>query len=87
VHYHVYEAITKEGGVEVLGYRLFEQTEFPFIAQAIVPPSSNALELILIADTTLFPVPQLERIAGHYARCLEAMATRTEEPWQRVRES
>ncbi len=64
VHYHVYEAITRNGGVEVLGYRLFERTEFPFIVQAIVLPKSNALQLVLVADTTLFSAAELERMAG-----------------------
>jgi amino acid adenylation domain-containing protein len=80
VHFHVYEAITKDG-VEVLGHRVWEQTDFPLVFQASVLPISHALELMMIADTTVFSAAQLERMAGCYARCLEAMATGMDEAW------
>ncbi len=83
-HFHVYEAISKDGGIEVLGHRVWEETEFPLIAQANVLPISDALEITLIADTTVFPIPQIKRIARYYVRCLEGMASRTDELWQRV---
>lgn len=75
VHFHVYEAITRQGGVDILGYRVWEQTDFPLILQASVLPASDALELVLIADTALFSAAQLDRMVGYYARCLEAMAS------------
>ena len=84
VHFHVYEAITQQGGVEVLGYRVWEQTDFPLILQASVLPSSEALELVMIADAAVFPDAQLDRMAGYYARCLEAMATTLDTPSQAV---
>ncbi|MGJ4952833.1 amino acid adenylation domain-containing protein [Bradyrhizobium sp. HKCCYLS20291] len=84
VHFHVYEAITQQGGVEVLGYRVWEQTDFPLILQASVLPSSETLELVMIADTTVFPAAQLDRMAGYYARCLETMATTMDAPWSSV---
>jgi amino acid adenylation domain-containing protein len=80
VHFHVYEAITRDG-VEVLGHRVWEQTDFPLVLQASVLPISHALELVMIADTTVFSAAQIERMAGCYARCLEAMATGMDEAW------
>jgi amino acid adenylation domain-containing protein len=84
VHFHVYEAITRDGGVDVLAHQVWEQTDFPFVAQASVLPTSDAFELTLIADTGMFGMSRLERIAACYARCLEAMATRMDEPWRRA---
>ena len=80
VHFHIYDAITRDG-VEVLGHRVWEQTDFPLVLQASVLPISHALELVLISDTTVFSAAQLDRMAGCYARCLEAMATGADEAW------
>ncbi|MGJ5178590.1 amino acid adenylation domain-containing protein [Bradyrhizobium oligotrophicum] len=80
VHFHVYEAITQQGGVEVLGYKVWEQTDFPLILQASVLPSSDTLELVMIADAAILPAAQLDRMAECYTRCLETMAAAMDAP-------
>jgi amino acid adenylation domain-containing protein len=74
IHFHVYEEILSTSGVEVLGHQVWEEIDFPFLAQFSVYPGTSRLELTLIYDESLYSAAQIETIAGYYRNCLQAMA-------------
>ena len=73
-HFHVYHEIMHTTGLELLGHQVLEETDFPFLVAFSRFPGSSRVELSLIYDESEFAPQQIERIAGYYTRCLDAMA-------------
>ncbi|HYR11554.1 MAG TPA: amino acid adenylation domain-containing protein, partial [Longimicrobium sp.] len=79
-HFHVYGAL-EAGGVRLEAERLFEKTEVPLLASAIVIPATGALRLRLEYDPARLGEAQVHAIGGWYARALEALAARPGARW------
>ncbi|MEO8035782.1 MAG: AMP-binding protein, partial [Acidobacteriota bacterium] len=71
VHFHVYQEVMQTAGLEVLQHQVWEETEFPFLAQFSVYPGTSRVELTLIYDSSQFDAEQIQHIAGFYQRSLE----------------
>jgi amino acid adenylation domain-containing protein len=74
IHFHVYAEVMKTPGLELLGHRVWEETDFPFLAQFSVFPGTSRVALDLVYDRSEFSDEQMQRVAGYYLRCLAAMA-------------
>lgn len=70
VHFHSYNELIENGRISIDNYRVFEQTDFPFLAQFSIDPRNNHLELTLVTQKDLYPREDLEYIVSKY---LEAM--------------
>jgi amino acid adenylation domain-containing protein len=80
VHFHVYNRLHEAGGVEVLGARGFEETNFTLTANFHLDLSTSRVRLDLNYDASVLPDRQVEAIGRCYAAVLEAM---TSHPSQR----
>ncbi len=76
-HFHVYQGL--EARVEVSQPRMFEYTNFTFVASFQQSPDSTRLDITFNYDSGQFDVDQVSAIADHYLRALEAMADRPED--------
>src|SRR5262249_48620276 len=83
-HFHVYEGITEIGGIEVLGSRSFEQTNFTLGADFGLDIARTHVHLRLVCHAGEITEEQLEVIGGYYARALRLMAS---EPSRRYESS
>jgi amino acid adenylation domain-containing protein len=79
-HFHVYEGLAGLMDVEVAEPKIFENTNFTFIANFQHAPGANIIGLTLNYDASQLTEEQVGRIAGYYRRTLEAMAEGPDEP-------
>ncbi|NLY01230.1 MAG: amino acid adenylation domain-containing protein, partial [Rhodopirellula sp.] len=76
-HFHVYQGL--EGRVEVSQPRMFEYTNFTFVASFQQSPDSTRLEVTFNYDTGQLAAEQVSAIADRYLRALEAMVASPED--------
>lgn len=79
-HYHVYEALRHEGGVEVIGFDVYEETSFTVVANFSLSAMTGRVRLHLTCDRRVVPSGQAEQLAVAYERALTAVA---KTPWAR----
>jgi hypothetical protein len=75
VHFHAYRPIIDGGHVAVEQLEVFEQTDFPFLAQFSLDPRDQSLELTLIAQCESIDWEELNRIALIYLASLAALVS------------
>ncbi|WP_147041331.1 non-ribosomal peptide synthetase, partial [Skermanella aerolata] len=80
IHFHVYAGILGMPELRVLDIHVFEETDFPFLAQFARHPTSGELELTLIYDHTQFGAGQIEALGRNYDAVLEALADTPDNP-------
>jgi len=80
IHFHVYNGILDIAGFQVLDVRVFEETDFPFLAQFSRHPASRELELTLVHDRRLFTQERINALSDTYLRVLEAIANAPDTP-------
>ncbi len=73
-HFHVYQQVLGLNNLQLLGGKFFEQTNFTFLAQFSVSPSSVEAELNLKYDTDKLYPEQINSISNYYVSVLTAMA-------------
>ncbi|BAZ51970.1 amino acid adenylation domain-containing protein [Nostoc sp. NIES-4103] len=73
-HFHVYEQVTELDNLQALGGKAFDKTNFTFLAQFSVSPSSDEIVLTLKYDLDELCFEQIGRISDYYLRVLAAMA-------------
>ncbi|WP_375466723.1 amino acid adenylation domain-containing protein [uncultured Nostoc sp.] len=73
-HFHIYEQVLGLDNLQLLGGKFFEQTNFTFLAQFSVSPSSSEVALNLKYDPCELCSEQINRISDYYLRVLAAMA-------------
>jgi amino acid adenylation domain-containing protein len=75
LHFHVYEALTRFDGLELLDKQLVSKVNFALLAHFGLGVASADVELILEWDTREFRKDEIEQLGGYYTRVLEAMST------------
>ncbi|OYO25563.1 condensation domain-containing protein, partial [Janthinobacterium sp. PC23-8] len=75
VHFHAYRPIIEGGQVEVEQLEVYEQTDFPFLAQFSLDPRDQSLELTLIAQCESIDWEELNRMALIYLASLAALVS------------
>ncbi len=73
-HFHVYEQVLGLDNLQLVGGKFFEQTNFTFLAQFSVSPSSSEVGLNLKYDVCELCSEQINRISDYYIKVLAAMA-------------
>ena len=66
--------------LRVLDFHIFEETDFPFLAQFARHPTTGELELTLIYDHALFGGAQIDGLGRTYVSVLEALADTADQP-------
>jgi amino acid adenylation domain-containing protein len=77
MHYHVYQSLSRSEDIQILSYTGYEETNFPFTANASLDPISSRLHLHLNYHTAEFYAEQIQRICEHYANALREMVSRS----------
>ncbi|MEA5616271.1 amino acid adenylation domain-containing protein [Cronbergia sp. UHCC 0137] len=75
VHFHVYEGLLNLPQIQVDNVDIFEETDFPFLAEFCLIPGSAALQLNLIYDIQQFADAQVEQYGKYYQNALLEMVT------------
>ena len=83
VHFHVYEGLLNLSQIQVDKIDIFEETDFPFLAEFCLVPGSTALELNLIYDIQQFTDAQVEQYSKYYQTALADMVTHPQTAYQR----
>jgi amino acid adenylation domain-containing protein len=73
-HFHIFKSLQELKGLEILGGRGFEQTNFTLRAEFNRNAFSDHIQLDLACDLTKICQEQLEKIGGYYFETLTAMA-------------
>ncbi|UEM24882.1 amino acid adenylation domain-containing protein (plasmid) [Skermanella mucosa] len=74
IHFHVYAGILGMPELRVLDVGIFEETDFPFLAQFARHPTSGELELTLIYDHGKYSAEQIAKLGSAYISVMEALA-------------
>ncbi|HEY6351023.1 MAG TPA: amino acid adenylation domain-containing protein [Candidatus Angelobacter sp.] len=77
-HYHIYHQLQRFGELEVLGYKVYEESSFTMVAMFSVDPFTNRLTAQLCCDRTQVAPEYAELMASWYEQALAALATETE---------
>jgi amino acid adenylation domain-containing protein/FkbM family methyltransferase len=72
--YHVYERLKGFNTIEVLGGSIFEQANFPLVANFGLDPGGARVHLTLKCNTSELAPEQLDAFAVYYGHALGAMA-------------
>lgn len=72
-HFHVYTDVMKVEGVQTLGSRSYQATNFTFAANFSVDPASPHLQLEVEANSVELSAAQLDAISSYYVQALTAM--------------
>jgi amino acid adenylation domain-containing protein len=75
VHFHVYEGLLNLPQIQVGNVDIFEETDFPFLAEFCLVPGTQALQLNLIYDTQQFADAQVEQYGRYYQTAMVEMTT------------
>jgi amino acid adenylation domain-containing protein len=73
VQFHVYNALRAIEGLKVLDFQVYEETDFPLLAQFTRHPWSLELELTLVYDSQHFTETQIARITDSYLEIFKSM--------------
>ncbi|MBD2540823.1 non-ribosomal peptide synthetase [Coleofasciculus sp. FACHB-SPT36] len=73
-HFHVYESVLGLENIEILDAAFFEETNFALIANFVLNPVSDRVQVKLEYQAS-FPLQEREAIRGYYAKTLEVMAS------------
>ncbi|HEY0191496.1 MAG TPA: amino acid adenylation domain-containing protein, partial [Kofleriaceae bacterium] len=73
VHFHVYRGVLGLSEMAVHGLDIFEETDFPLLAQFLQHPASQQLELTLVYDTGMFAEPRVASWGRAYTRALREL--------------
>ena len=74
VHFHSYNELIEQDRIAIESYRVFEQTDFPFLAQFSIDPRNNHLELTLVTQQDLYTQEKLEYCASKYLEALNLIS-------------
>ncbi|RKG68273.1 condensation domain-containing protein, partial [Corallococcus terminator] len=77
-HFHVYQGVVQQEGIEIAGGKFFEQTHFTLAANFQLDLFGRQVRLRLSYDAGELDTMQVERLGGYYARVLQAMASEPE---------
>lgn len=83
VHFHVYEGLLNLPEIQVNNVDIFEETDFPLLAEFCLVPGSAALQLNLIYDIQQFADAQIEQYGKYYQTALVDMVTNLQTPYHR----
>ncbi|MFE1744007.1 amino acid adenylation domain-containing protein [Coleofasciculus sp. H7-2] len=72
-HFHVYESVLGLKNIEILDAAFFEETNFALIANFVLNPVSDRVQIKLEYQAS-FSQEETEAIRGYYAKTLEVMA-------------
>ncbi|HZD96372.1 MAG TPA: amino acid adenylation domain-containing protein, partial [Candidatus Sulfotelmatobacter sp.] len=72
INFHVYDELHRLPGIEVLGGKGFERTNFPLTTHVI--HKQETLRLLLAFDSKRLSITQAERLASYYLAVLRVMA-------------
>ena len=78
IHFHVFQEALQLEGMQLFGWSSFTETNFPFLVNFGMDPTSRGLYLGIQYDAGLFSAAQVAGIAGYYERALAAMAANPE---------
>ncbi len=73
IHFHVYGEVVGMEDFQVLDYRVFEETEFSFVAVFSIDPQTGLMGIEFLYDGAEFPDIQIHEVSSYYMRILEAM--------------
>ncbi|MBD1879528.1 non-ribosomal peptide synthetase [Coleofasciculus sp. FACHB-T130] len=73
-HFHVYESVLGLENIEILDAAFFEETNFALIANFVLNPVSDRVQVKLEYQAS-FSQEEREAIRGYYAKTLEVMAS------------
>jgi amino acid adenylation domain-containing protein/FkbM family methyltransferase len=82
--YHVYERLRGFNTIEVLAGSIFEQANFPLVANFGLDPGGSRVHLTLKCNTTEIAPEQLDAFALYYERALSAIAQNPEASHDKV---
>nr|AXN93590.1 PuwF-G [Cylindrospermum alatosporum CCALA 994] len=82
VHFHVYQSILGLEGLEVLGHKVFEQTNFTLVANFSLDLISSQINCILNYDANELGEEQIKAIGSYYGKTLEAMVSQPDERYE-----
>lgn len=74
VHFHIYQSIVELPDVEILGAKVFSETDFALVANFSLDVRSSTILLHLNGDSSLFDEQWIDEAGSTYARVLAAMA-------------
>ncbi|WP_416706458.1 amino acid adenylation domain-containing protein [Erwinia sp. BNK-24-a] len=81
IHFHIYNSLPDLADFQVVDVEIFEETDFPLLAQYSQDPFDASLELTLVADPAVVPAWQVEQFGEYVLRATEAIANGSEGPW------
>ena len=70
VHFHSYNELLQNHSISIDNFTVYEQTDFPFLAQFSIDPRNNNLELTLVTQEELYPQENLEYYAAQYVEAI-----------------
>jgi len=73
IHFHVYGDVVAMDDFQVIDYRVFEETEFSFVAIFSIDPQTGIMGIEFLYDGAQFPEEQINEVSSYYLRILEAM--------------
>ena len=83
IHFHVYGDVVGMDDFHVIDYRVFEETEFSFVAIFSIDPQTGFMGIEFMYDGAQFPEEQIHEVSSYYLRILEAMVHDPEQDHQR----
>ncbi|WP_254052072.1 condensation domain-containing protein, partial [Candidatus Fukatsuia symbiotica] len=81
IHFHVYAGLRGLKRFEFLGLDIFEETDFPLLAQYAKDPLDGSLEMTLIRDSAIITEWQVEQFADLVLQALEALVSKPDASW------
>ncbi len=85
IHFHVYGDVVGMDDFQVIDYRVFEETEFSFVAIFSIDPQTGFMGIEFLYDAAQFPEEQMNEVSSYYLRILEAMVQDPEQDQQQCR--
>lgn len=82
IHFHIYQGLNEIGELKRLGGKIFEETNFPFVANFSLNGDAGSVGLNLQYQPGMFSEEQITAMAGHYQQALKAMAQHPAERYE-----
>jgi amino acid adenylation domain-containing protein len=70
VHFHSYNELLQNHSISIDNFTVYEQTDFPFLAQFSIDPRNNGLELTLVTQEELYPQENLQYYVSKYVEAI-----------------
>ena len=70
IHFHVYQALAGVESLELLGSTIFEETNYPLVANFALDSSGTGLLVDLVYDAARVAPAQAQALAGYYSRAI-----------------